>query len=149
PELELSRPCTPTALRASTTPRWTLHSFLISSLEQGGVEFPAKPGCHRMYSVEKVGSFPMSEPERPELDRAIRDLEGLLARARGGCQEAAAELVRQYSKPMQVVVRRRLDQRLRSAFDSLDFVQDAWKSFFRTVIHEETFTDPQRFVGFL
>src|SRR5262249_37664481 len=91
----------------------------------------------------------MSRSEPSEFDRVIIKLKALLARARDGCQEAAAELVRRFSTPMQLAVRRHLNQRLRSAFDSFDFVQDAWKSFFRTVIHEETFTDPQRFVAFL
>lgn len=61
------------------------------------------------------------------------DLEfmNLIAQVRAGSQEAAWEIVEKYGKHVQRFVRRSLHQRLRTKFDSLDFVQIVWGSFFR------------------
>lgn len=62
------------------------------------------------------------------------DLEfaALLDEVRAGSQDAAWRLVEKYGRDVQRFVRRSLNQRLRSKFDSLDFVQIVWGSFFRT-----------------
>lgn len=52
-----------------------------------------------------------------------------------GSEEAVWNFIEVYGPHIQRVVRRRLHQRLRSKFDSLDFVQMVWASFF---------ADPQR-----
>jgi RNA polymerase sigma-70 factor (ECF subfamily) len=54
----------------------------------------------------------------------------LLERARNGSDRAAQEFVRRFGPALLRVVRRKLDKRLRSKFDSMDFVQAAWASFF-------------------
>lgn len=56
----------------------------------------------------------------------------LLDEVRAGSQDAAWKLVEKYERDVQRFVRRSLNQRLRSKFDSLDFVQIVWGSFFRT-----------------
>lgn len=55
----------------------------------------------------------------------------LIEQVRAGSQQAAWTLVEKYSRHVQRFVRRSLHQRLRSKFDSLDFVQIVWGSFFR------------------
>jgi RNA polymerase sigma factor (sigma-70 family) len=55
----------------------------------------------------------------------------LLRRVREGCEDAAWELIDLYADALRRAVRRALDERLRPQFDSLDFVQMVWKSFFR------------------
>jgi len=60
-----------------------------------------------------------------------RTFRQLMEDVRGGSQEAAWELVRQYGPHVHRFVRRSLNHRLRSKFDSLDFVQVVWASLFR------------------
>lgn len=55
----------------------------------------------------------------------------LLEEVRAGSQDAAWKLVERYGRDVQRFVRRSLNHRLRSKFDSLDFVQIVWGSFFR------------------
>src|SRR5260370_11205308 len=68
---------------------------------------------------------------------------GLLARIQGGDEEAARELLTRYESKVRLVVRRQLPRLLRSRFDSLDFLQSVWGSFFRKIqtgpndLHEE------------
>jgi RNA polymerase sigma factor (sigma-70 family) len=54
----------------------------------------------------------------------------LLCRLRQGDPHAAQELVSQYGPHVLRIVRRALSRKLRSKFDSDDFVQAAWASFF-------------------
>jgi RNA polymerase sigma factor (sigma-70 family) len=53
-----------------------------------------------------------------------------IARVQAGDEEAVRRLYEEYGGHIVRAVRRRLNQRLRSKFDSLDFVQDVWASFF-------------------
>jgi RNA polymerase sigma-70 factor (ECF subfamily) len=55
----------------------------------------------------------------------------LMARVREGSHDAAVELQRTYGDHIVRAVRRRLPRQLRPKFDSVDFVQDVWASFFR------------------
>jgi RNA polymerase sigma factor (sigma-70 family) len=57
--------------------------------------------------------------------------EQLLLRMREGSEEAAQEIVETYGPHIRSVVKRRMADVLRSAFDSEDFVQSAWKSLLR------------------
>jgi RNA polymerase sigma factor (sigma-70 family) len=58
------------------------------------------------------------------------DFDELIARVRAGSQEAAWELIQNYSRQILRVVRRRMPDQLRRKFDSQDFVQAAWASVF-------------------
>jgi len=73
----------------------------------------------------------------------------LMERVRTGCPEAARELFERYGKEIQLVVRKRLNPRLRTQFDSLDFAQDAWASFFHIPPEQYTFETPKELVNFL
>ena len=53
-----------------------------------------------------------------------------MEKVRQGSPEASRELYDRYGHHILHVVRRRLHSKLRPKFDSLDFVQDVWASFF-------------------
>lgn len=74
----------------------------------------------------------------------------LLARVREGDEEAARELLLRYESKVRLVVRRQLPRLLRSRFDSLDFLQSVWGSFFRKVrTGPADFEDSRHLVAFL
>jgi RNA polymerase sigma-70 factor (ECF subfamily) len=88
--------------------------------------------------------MPVSKP--PE-SQEIRDF---LARIQAGDDEAARELLARYEAEVRLVVRRQLPRLLRSRFDSLDFMQSVWGSFFRRVRDGGTeFEDSRHLVAFL
>lgn len=58
----------------------------------------------------------------------------LLDACRKGDPAATAELVKRYLPYVRAAVRRRLATSLRVRFDSHDFAQDVWLSFFRTAL---------------
>jgi RNA polymerase sigma-70 factor (ECF subfamily) len=67
------------------------------------------------------------------------DLARLFERAEAGDAEAI-RILRQFEQDIRLMVRVRLPRALRPQFDSMDFVQDIWQSFFK-IFHE----DPGRF----
>jgi RNA polymerase sigma factor (sigma-70 family) len=78
----------------------------------------------------QVQSIPLDP--HPDTSRTESEFAALIEQVRGGSQEAAWKLVENYGRDVQRFVRRTLHQRLRSKFDSLDFVQIVWGSFFRS-----------------
>jgi RNA polymerase sigma factor (sigma-70 family) len=54
----------------------------------------------------------------------------LMARIRDGSEQAMLELVEKYGHHVHRAVRRKLNRAMRSKFDSEDFVQAVWASFF-------------------
>jgi RNA polymerase sigma factor (sigma-70 family) len=79
-----------------------------------------------------------------------QDLASLLDRIRAGDESAAFELLARYEAQVRLVVRRQLPRILRSRFDSLDFLQSVWGSFFRRMkAGPEEFEDPRSLVAFL
>jgi RNA polymerase sigma-70 factor (ECF subfamily) len=78
------------------------------------------------------------------------ELRAFLARVRAGDELAARELLARYEAQVRLVVRRQLPRLLRSRFDSLDFLQSVWGSFFRRLRSgPEKFEDPRFLVAFL
>ncbi|HEX8200707.1 MAG TPA: sigma-70 family RNA polymerase sigma factor [Isosphaeraceae bacterium] len=80
------------------------------------------------------------------------DLRAFLARIRSGDEDAARELLVRYEAEVRMVVRRQLPRLLRSRFDSLDFLQSVWGSFFRRVRSGSgpaPFEDQRHLVAFL
>jgi RNA polymerase sigma-70 factor (ECF subfamily) len=61
------------------------------------------------------------------------DVRALLARIHEGDEAAARELLCRYESKVRMVVRRQLPRLLRSRFDSLDFLQSVWGSFFHRI----------------
>ena len=72
----------------------------------------------------------------------------LMERIRAGSQDAARLLVEQYGHHILRVVRRTLHKKLRSKFDSVDFQQDVWASFFANQ-PQKTFERPEALAAFL
>lgn len=70
-------------------------------------------------------------------------IRSLLRRIKEGDDDAARELLCRYESKVRLVVRRQLPRLLRSRFDSLDFLQSVWGSFFQQIkngpndLHEE------------
>lgn len=79
----------------------------------------------------------------------LDDFQILLQRVCEGSEDAAWELVDKYGDHIRRAVRRSLDARLRSKFDSLDFVQLVWSSFFRARGRAQRFNHPKELVAFL
>lgn len=78
------------------------------------------------------------------------DVAGFLARIQAGDDEAARELLARYEPEVRLVVRRQLPRLLRSRFDSLDFLQSVWGSFFQRVrTGPAEFEDARHLVAFL
>jgi RNA polymerase sigma factor (sigma-70 family) len=92
--------------------------------------------------------MPMVDPIREEES----NIPTFLARIQAGDEAAARELLARYESEVRLVVRRQLPKLLRSRFDSLDFLQSVWGSFFRRVrsAHGPTeFEDSRHLVAFL
>lgn len=73
----------------------------------------------------------------------------LLAGLRSGDPAVVDGLCRQYSPFIRAAVRRQLHPRLRTRFDSVDFVQDVWASFLALPNERYTFDTPQALLAFL
>jgi RNA polymerase sigma-70 factor (ECF subfamily) len=93
----------------------------------------------------------MSFVDPPAHDEAS-DIPAFLARIHAGDEAAARELLARYESEVRLVVRRQLPRLLRSRFDSLDFLQSVWGSFFRrirTANGPAEFEDSRHLVAFL
>jgi RNA polymerase sigma factor (sigma-70 family) len=73
----------------------------------------------------------------------------LMERVIAGSDDAAALLLERYGPVVRQAVRRRLNRQLRSKFDSLDFVQDVWASFFANPPSQDRMHRPEMLVAFL
>jgi RNA polymerase sigma factor (sigma-70 family) len=80
---------------------------------------------------------------------ARQEFETLMQRVRAGCPEAAQEVFQRFSPHVRRVVRRHLARRLRRQFDSHDFLQAVWASFFTIPEDRYTFEQPDDLVNFL
>jgi RNA polymerase sigma-70 factor (ECF subfamily) len=79
-------------------------------------------------------------------DEAFQDL---LQRIRNGDEAAAQQLVTDYGPHILRVVRRRLIRQLRNQFDSVDFEQSVWGTFFQTPPDQCTFDSPEALIAYL
>jgi RNA polymerase sigma-70 factor (ECF subfamily) len=61
------------------------------------------------------------------------NIQELLARIKDGDEGAARELLTRYESKVRLVVHRQLPRLLRSRFDSVDFLQSVWGSFFHRI----------------
>ena len=83
------------------------------------------------------------------MDCDSNEFRDLILHACDGSEDAAWELVEQYGEAIRRAVRRALNPKLRSKFDSLDFVQVVWSSFFRQRDKLHRFETPEQLVAFL
>jgi RNA polymerase sigma factor (sigma-70 family) len=77
------------------------------------------------------------------------DFQLLMEQVRAGSGEAVRELLDTYGAHILRVVRRRLNKRLRPKFDSGDFVQAVWASFFASGLEKGSFDRPEQLAAFL
>jgi len=78
------------------------------------------------------------------------DIRELLARIKNGDEEAARELLSRYESKVRLVVRRQLPRLLRSRFDSTDFLQSVWGSFFHRIQTESNdLNEEENLIAFL
>jgi RNA polymerase sigma factor (sigma-70 family) len=73
----------------------------------------------------------------------------LMQRVRAGEPEAAQELFDRYGKYVLRVVRKRLQRRLRRRYDSTDFAQAVWATFFTSSADRYSFDTPAELMAFL
>lgn len=77
------------------------------------------------------------------------EITDLIDRCRRGDPEALAELVRRYKPVVRRAVRSRLPTALRGRFDSIDFAQDVWASFFRVDFDQAKLADEPTLIAYL
>jgi RNA polymerase sigma factor (sigma-70 family) len=77
------------------------------------------------------------------------DFLDLMQRVQEGEAHAARELYECYGQHVLRVIRRRLRQPLRTRFDSSDFAQAVWTSFFADAVRACHFDSPQALVAYL
>ncbi len=77
------------------------------------------------------------------------DFRTLMDSIRCGSQDAVWELVSTYGAYVERVISRQLSQGLRSKYDTHDFIQAVWASFFRDRDKFDKFEDANRLIGFL
>jgi RNA polymerase sigma factor (sigma-70 family) len=77
------------------------------------------------------------------------DFQTLLKGIRAGSQDAARQMLAIYGKHVLRIIRRRLHKRLRAKFDSGDFAQSVWASFFTAPPSEGHFQRPEDLANFL
>lgn len=80
---------------------------------------------------------------------ASLDFRCFLGMLRDGDEGAAARIMALYGGQMLRVVRRRLSPQLRMRFDSMDFVQSAWATFFRQADRLRDFVNSSELLRFL
>ena len=77
------------------------------------------------------------------------EFERLIGEVREGSEEAAWDLFERVGPHVQRIVHKMINRELRSKFDSLDFVQSVWASFFFNRQSIADFTDPRELIRFL
>jgi RNA polymerase sigma factor (sigma-70 family) len=94
----------------------------------------------------------LSLPTKPR-ERAVPneqpEFETLMERIRSGSQDAVRELLQKYGMHIVRVIRRRLHKTMRSMYDSRDFTQAVWASFFTNSIQQHSFRNPDELIAFL
>ena len=73
----------------------------------------------------------------------------LMAGVREGSSEAIRILIDTYGRHIRRAVRRHLNSRIRRQFDSLDFSQAVWASFFKRLDRCPAFSEPPQLIAFL
>lgn len=62
------------------------------------------------------------------------DFKDLMARAKSGDEDAIRDFLSRFEHEVRIMVRARLPRKLRARFDSTDFVQAVWQSFFSDLL---------------
>lgn len=78
-----------------------------------------------------------------------QDFATLLQRVCEGSADAARDFLQTFGPAIQRVVRRKLTARLRTQYDSVDFEQAVWASFFAQDLRGYKFEGPEALAGYL
>lgn len=78
-----------------------------------------------------------------------REFSESIAAIREGSQTAIWTLIERYAPHIERVVRRRLDKQTRTCFETVDFVQMVWASFFREPRRITTFQSAEELIRYL
>jgi DNA-directed RNA polymerase specialized sigma24 family protein len=82
--------------------------------------------------------------------RSNDEFNNLLRRAKAGDEGAIRDFLAQFEQDVQTMVRSRLPRKLRTRFDSIDFVQSVWQSFLVDRGDDSReFDDVEHFRGYL
>ena len=73
----------------------------------------------------------------------------LIEAVQAGSEDAVWELIETYEPHIRRVVRRRMNRQLQAKFDTMDFVQMVWKSFFFRPVHLCSFNGSSHFLAYL
>jgi RNA polymerase sigma-70 factor (ECF subfamily) len=79
----------------------------------------------------------------------LLEFQAWMERLRAGDEEQVRRLVHEYGPRLCHAVRRWLHHKLRSKFDSRDFVQDVWASFFTSLAEQRPFPTPAHLLAYL
>jgi RNA polymerase sigma-70 factor (ECF subfamily) len=93
--------------------------------------------------------MPVQSLEDELVSQVGDDFQGLMRRVQAGDSDAVRELTERYGPGVLRAVRRTLPRRMRGKFDSLDFVQDVWASFFVDPPAERRLESPADLARFL
>jgi RNA polymerase sigma factor (sigma-70 family) len=77
------------------------------------------------------------------------EFQTLMQQLRAGSQEAASELAKKYGSHVRRAVRDRMRGELRPKYDSVDFEQQVWKSFFAEAHSLPDLQDPAQLISYL
>src|SRR4051794_19285338 len=83
------------------------------------------------------------------MDNSGSEFSSLMENVLAGSEEAAQTLLNRYSAQIRFAVRRHLNQRMRTLFDSIDFTQDVWLSFFAKVRENGSVDSPKALSNYL
>lgn len=83
------------------------------------------------------------------MSQTAEQFRDLMTRVLAGSETAAREVLGRYEPYLLAAIRRRLHRKLRSKFDSIDFAQDVWASFFADPPHEGAFASPDHLAAYL
>jgi RNA polymerase sigma factor (sigma-70 family) len=83
------------------------------------------------------------------MKESLRDFQELMLRVQQGSNEASRELLERYGPHVKRVVRQKLSRKLRAKFDSDDFAQAVWASFFAEPKRDLHFDRPEALLAYL
>lgn len=79
----------------------------------------------------------------------LRDFRDLMKRVANGSEQAASEVVARFNDVLRRAIRRAMSRPLRHMFDSADFAQVTWLSFFAHAERAARLHRPQQLLGYL
>jgi len=91
----------------------------------------------------------IAQSETEDDQFSVADFEALIAQVRAGDNEAAQRLISEYAPCILRAVRRRMNSRIRERYDSQDFEQAVWASFFLNRDNICRLNSPRDLVHFL